>query len=208
MDADQPLRRLAPHLVRYGGAHVSPLSDVARIAQALHQLRPCAGDAAGLPAEFGWLSREAVTRQGRQHQVECIGLGTTVLRGVGQRTNSLEQLDDRAGPAMRHDQWQRVLMPGPDMDEVDLHPVDLGHELRESVQLRFGLPPVVLGRPVVCESLQGSPLHSLRPILDELLGRPSGRRYATAKIDKRFFRYAYEKRLNFFVRRLFSSLLF
>ena len=134
VDAEQPLGRLAPHRVRDVGAHVAALGDVARVAEALHQLRPRAGDAAGLPAELGRLAREAVARQGRQHQMECI-LGGAAVRGrVGQRADGLEQLDDRAGPAVRHDQRQRVLMPRPDVDEVDLHAVDLGRELRQRVQ--------------------------------------------------------------------------
>ena len=80
---------------------------------------------------------EAVAGQGRQHQVECV-LGGAAVRGrVGQRADGLEQLDDRAGPAVRHDQRQRVLMPRPDVDEVDLDPVDLGRELRQRVQPRL-----------------------------------------------------------------------
>ena len=106
-----PSGALAAHRVRDVGAHVAPLGDVARVAEAVHQLRPRACDAAGLPAELGRLAREAVARQGRQHQVECV-LGGAAVRGrVGQRADGLEQLDDRAGPAMRHDQRQRVLMP-------------------------------------------------------------------------------------------------
>jgi hypothetical protein len=34
---------------------------------------------------------------------------------------------------MRHDQRQRILMPRPDVDEVDLDPGDLGRELRQRV---------------------------------------------------------------------------
>jgi len=38
---------LATHRVRDGGAHVAPLGDVTRVAEAPHQLRPRACDAAG-----------------------------------------------------------------------------------------------------------------------------------------------------------------
>ena len=175
MDAEQPLGRLAAHRVRDGGAHVAPLGDVARVAEAVHQLRPRAGDAAGLPAELGRLAREAVARQGRQHQVECV-LGGAAVRGrVGQRADGLEQLDDRAGPAMRHDQRQRVLMPRPDVDEVDLDPVDLGRELRQRVQ----------SAPRTCASRTRSPSSGRAPAaspaarpatdLHELLGGPARR---------------------------------
>ena len=92
------------------------------------------------------------------------------MRGrVGQRADGLQQLDDRAGPAVRHDQRQRVLMPRPDVDEVDLDPVDLGRELRQRIQSRLALAPVVPGRPVAGELLQRRQLHALRPIFDQLL---------------------------------------
>ena len=137
VDAEQPLGRLAAHRVRDGGAHVAALGDVARVAEAVHQLRPRACDAAVLPAELGRLAREAVAGQGRQHQVERV-LGAAAVSGrVGQRADGVQQLDDRAGPAVRHDQRQRVLMPRPDVDEVDLDPVDLGRELRQRVQSRL-----------------------------------------------------------------------
>ena len=90
-------------------------------------------------------------------------LGAAAVRGrVGQRADGVEQLDDGAGPAVRHDQRQRVLVLGLDVDEVDLHAVDLGRELRQRVQLRLGLAPVVLGRPVARERLKRRRLHTLR----------------------------------------------
>jgi hypothetical protein len=76
---------------------------------------------------------------------------------------------------MRHEQRQRVLVPRPDVDEVDLDPVDLGRELRQRVQSRLDLAPVVLGPPVAGERLQRRQLHPLRPVGDELFGRPAGR---------------------------------
>ena len=49
----------------------------------------------------------------------------------------VEQLDDRAGPAVGHDQRQRVLVPRLDVDEVDVDPVDLRRELGQRVQPRL-----------------------------------------------------------------------
>src|SRR3712207_7896617 len=46
---------------------------------------------------------------------------------------------------------QRIRMTGLDVDEVDLDPVDLGHELRQRVQPRLQPPKVVLARPVAGE---------------------------------------------------------
>ena len=108
VDTDQPLGCLAAHRVGDDGAHVATLGDVAGVAEAVHQLRPGLPDAAGVPADLGRLAREAVAGQRRQHEVERV-LGASALRGrVGERTDDLEQLDDRAGPAVRHDQRQRV----------------------------------------------------------------------------------------------------
>jgi hypothetical protein len=89
---------------------------------------------------------------------------------------------------MRHDQRQRVLMPGPDEDEVDLHPVDRGRELWQRVQSCLELAPVVLGRPVAGELTHRRQLHALRRILDKLLGRQAGRHDAPAEVGECLFR--------------------
>jgi hypothetical protein len=52
------------------------------------------------------------------------------VRGrIGERTDHFEHLDHRAGPAVSHDQWQRVLVIRLDVDEMDVDTVDLGREL-------------------------------------------------------------------------------
>ena len=182
VDAEQPLGRLAAHRVGDVGAHVAALGDVARVAEAVHELRPRACDAVGVPAELGRLAREAVARQGRQHQVECVLGGAAVSGRVGQRADGLEQLDHRAGPAVRHDQRQRVLVLGAHVDEVDLDPVDLGRELRKRVQPRLDPAEVVVLRPVAGELLDRRQLDALRPIRDELLAGPARRRDAPAQV--------------------------
>jgi hypothetical protein len=125
------------------GTHVAALGDVAGVAEAVHQLGPGAGDAGGVPADLGRLAGEAVAGQGRQHEVERV-LGASAVRGrVRERVDDLEQLDDRAGPAVRHDQRQRICVRWLHVDKVDVHPVDFGRELRERVQFRFARAPVV-----------------------------------------------------------------
>jgi hypothetical protein len=62
----------------------------------------------------------------------------------------------------------------PDVDEVDVEPVDLGDEVRQGAQLRLGLAPVVLVRPVAREFLRYPLLHALRVIFDEFRVRPAG----------------------------------
>ena len=63
MVADQTLDRLAAHEVRDEGTDVAALGDVAGVAEAMHQLRPRASGAAGVPAELGRLTGEPVTGQ-------------------------------------------------------------------------------------------------------------------------------------------------
>ena len=82
-------------------------------------------------------------------------LGAPTVRGrVGQRADRVEQLDHRAGPAVGHDQRQRVLVRRRDVDEVDVHGVDLRDELRQLVQPRLDPPEVVLVQPVAGERLR------------------------------------------------------
>ena len=112
-------------------------------------------------------------------------LGAAAVRGrVGQRADGLEQLDHGAGPAVRHDQRQRVLVLRPDVDEVDVHAVDLGRELRQRIQLRLGPAPVVLRRPVARECLNRRRLHPLGAVADELLAGPPRRFDAAAEIGQ------------------------
>ena len=62
------------------------------------------------------------------------------------------------------------------MDEVDVHAVDLGDELRQRVQSRLDAPKVVVGRPVARQLLNRRQLHALRPVSDEFLAGPARRR--------------------------------
>src|SRR5262245_27738551 len=70
------------------------------------------------------------------------------------------------------------------MDEVDVEPVDLGRELRQSVQLLLDPAPVVLVRPVARHLLQQRKLHALRRIGDEFVVGPARLRDATPKIGQ------------------------
>jgi hypothetical protein len=91
-----------------------------------------------------------------------------VRRRVGEWLDDLQLLDDRAGPSERDDQRQRVLVPGADVDEMNVKPVDLGHEVRQGVQLRLALTPVIVSPPVPRELLHHRELHALRVVGDRL----------------------------------------
>jgi hypothetical protein len=51
-------------------------------------------------------------------------------RGIGERIDDLQLFDGRAGPAVRDDERQRILVIGTHVDEVNVHAVDLGDEVR------------------------------------------------------------------------------
>ena len=125
VDAEQACGRLARHRAGDGRAPVAALGDVARVSEALHQLRPGARDAVGVPAGAGRLAGEAVARHGRDDDVEGV-LGAAAVRGrIRERTDDLELLDDRSRPTVRDDHRQRIRVARADVDEVNVDAVDL-----------------------------------------------------------------------------------
>jgi len=54
-----------------------------------------------------------------------------VGHGVGEAADHVPELEDRARPAVAHQQRHRVRLGGTDVQEVDAEPVDLGAELAE-----------------------------------------------------------------------------
>ena len=107
--------------------------------------------------------------------MEGVRCAPAVGGGIGQRADELQLFDDRPGPSVADDQRKRVLVLGANVDEVDVQPVDLGDVVRDGVEPRFALAPVVLGRPVASEVLHERERHALRIILDGLLfGPPCG----------------------------------
>ena len=156
VDAEQSCRRLARHRAGDGGAPVATLGDVAGVAEALHQLRPGAGDALRIPARASRLAREAVTGHRRNYQVESVRCARAVRGGISQWIDDLQLLDDRAGPAVRDDERQRIFMFRTNMNEMNVEPVDLGDELRQGVEPRLRLSPIVAGAPVAHQLLNFS----------------------------------------------------
>jgi hypothetical protein len=94
----------------------------------LHERRPGFRDANGIPSRRRKFGREAVARQRRNYEMESIGRGHAVRRRIRQRINDLQLLDDRARPAMRDYQWQRIFMLRANVNEMNVEPVDPGDE--------------------------------------------------------------------------------
>src|SRR5215470_9479984 len=120
--------------------------------------------------------------------MESIRGARAVCRGIGEWIDDLQLLDDRAGPPVCDDERQRLLVLRANVNEVNIEPIDLGDELRESVQPRLALAPVVFGRPVARELLNRRELHALRRIRDRFPVRPPGRIDAPAQFGQFRFR--------------------
>ena len=90
------------------------------------------------------------------------------------------------GPAVVDDEREGVLVLRTHVDEVDVQAVDLGHELRQGVQLLLDLAPVVIGGPVAREFLHRRQRHTLRFVRHGLALRPLGGLDATAQVVQSF----------------------
>ena len=188
--------RLDRHGVCDQSAHVAALRDVSRVSQAPHQHDPSARDVHGIPAGRGRLAREPITGDRRDHDVEGVLRAASEGRGVGERADELDLLEDRAGPSVRDDDGQRARVLRTHVDEVDVEPVDLGGELGQGVELRLALAPVIVRRPVAREVLEQRERHALRRVRDGLLLRPPRGINAPAQVVKFRFRKIHTKWMN------------
>ena len=78
--------------------------------------------------------------------------------------DDLHLLDDRARPSVRDDERQGILMLRTNVNEVNVQAIDFGHKLRQGVQFRLELAPIVICRPIARERLNRRELHALRCI--------------------------------------------
>ena len=82
---------------------------------------------------------------------------------VGQRTDHVEELDDRARPPVADDQRERVRLGRAHVQEVDALTVDLGDEVLERVEARLDGTPVEVVAPVRHAAPAGTELRSRLP---------------------------------------------
>ena len=120
--------------------------------------------------------------------MECIRRVGPAGGGVGERLDDLQLLDGGARPPVRHDKRQRVRVRGAHVNEVDVHPVDLGDEVRQRDEALLELAPVVTPRPIVGQCLNRVELHTLGGI-GLPIGPPS-RRDPSTKVCQLVFRSA------------------
>ena len=71
--------------------------------------------------------------------MEGVRFARAVCRWIRQWIDNLQLLDDRAGSSVRDDERQRIFMFRTNVNEMDVEPIDLGDELRQSVKPRLHL---------------------------------------------------------------------
>src|SRR5258708_11972055 len=116
--------------------------------------------------------------------MERVRCARAMCRGICQRIDDLQLLDDRPGPSMRDDERQRVFMFRTNVNEMNVESVDLGDEVWQGFQLRLALAPIVLCRPIPREFLNRRELDALRSIGDGFLVGPTCRLHTPAEVDE------------------------
>jgi hypothetical protein len=130
VDADEPFGGVRREQLRDDRAPVAALGDVPPVAEPEHELVERGRHPGRGPAGRRRLAGEAVAGHRRQDEVEGVLGAAAVGRRVGERLDHLQELDDRAGPAVGHEQRDGVVVGRADVRELDVQPVDLGDELR------------------------------------------------------------------------------
>src|SRR6266446_951579 len=82
------------------------------------------------------------------------------------------------------------------VNEMNVQPIDLGDELRQGVQFRLALAPIVICPPIARELLNRRELHALRCIRDRFPLRPLGCVDAPPQFGNFCFRKIHIKRTN------------
>src|SRR5215470_3813712 len=129
-------------------------------------------------------------------------------RGIGERIDDLHLLDDRARPTVRDDERQRLFMFRTNVNEMNVQAIDLGDELRQSVQPYLALAPVVLRRPIAGKRLSRRELHALGCICYRFTFRPPCIVDAPSQFGEfRFWKIHFLKRTNRILVRLLALFL-
>src|SRR5580658_9004859 len=166
MDGCQSLWLGFGELGRNNGSPVATLRNITAVSKPFHKNIPRPRYPSDVPARFRWLVREAEPRQRRYDDVERV-LSVTAEGGwIHQRFDDLIKLHNRSWPSMSEDHRQRILVSRPDMDEVDAKPIQLGSELRETIEHSLASPPVVFGTPVLHQCHEITELRPLRGVVD------------------------------------------
>ena len=172
MDPGHALGIAKPQHARDGGAEVAAAGGELLVAEDLrHQLCPEVGGLAHLQAVDREGRGEAEAGQGGGDDVEGVLRVAPVGGGVGQRPNDLLEVPEGPGPAVGEDEGGGVRSLAAFVDEVHGHAVEVDLEVREGVESRFGLAPVVVVAPGAQERLEVVAVHAEAPVVVREIGR-------------------------------------
>ena len=176
MNADQALGIGVAQARGDEAAPVAALRAEARVAQDVgHQLGESVGDLLDAEARLAGLERQRVAGKRRRDDAEVLG----------KQRDQLEELDDRAGPAVRNEQRHGVRSPARLVDEVQLDAADRHAELAKAVDARFLRAPIKVSVPIVDEILKTPKTGTGRPRLEWRLLGPARARQALAQVGER-----------------------
>ncbi|MCZ7566403.1 MAG: hypothetical protein M5U08_23525 [Burkholderiales bacterium] len=186
VDADRACGKLVAEPRGDERAPVAALRREALVAENLrHQLGQNPGDLLHAEARLPGPERERVAGQRRRDHRERVGRIGTEPRRIGEHRDQLEELHDRAGPAVQEQERHRVRSAALLVDEMQVGAGDRNGELAQGVQPRFlrapveSLVPVFRERPHVCHAGAG------RPRRERRLVRKAGAREALAQVGER-----------------------
>src|SRR5829696_10278382 len=128
------------------GPPVAALGDEPPISESAHQFRPRIRDAMDVPTCLGRRAAEPVSRQLGDDNMETAAGVISESRRVRKSLHAVLKLEERAWPAMRHDQWRRLRNGRAQVEEVDGQPVDRGRELWQPFEPSLRCYPVVRRR--------------------------------------------------------------
>nr|GEU28584.1 hypothetical protein [Tanacetum cinerariifolium] len=114
------------------------------------------------------------TGQGRNDDIERIGLRAAMPCRIAEQVRQVRVLDKTRRPAIEQQQRLRSLATAPDMQEVKLETVDVGLEVRQRGQARAGRVPVVAVGPIADQGAQRFAGRALAPAGDHLVGPARG----------------------------------
>ena len=154
------------HRDRHGDhrAPVAALGRVPLVAEPGHQLVPRVGDPRYVPSPRRRFVAPAVPGERRAHDVEGVGRIAAVGTRVAERLDDLDELDDRARPAVGQHERERVGLGGAGVHDMDPETADVGAELRQIIEARLGRTPVVVVGPVAAQVLDERKRDPLRPV--------------------------------------------
>src|SRR5262245_59219546 len=104
MDAEQSRWSLHTHIVDDDRTPVTALGHVARVAEAVLQLRPGSGHVLGTPSCARRLPGKSVARHRRDDDVERVFCLPTICGRIGEPPDELDLLEHGAWPAVTDDE--------------------------------------------------------------------------------------------------------